>query len=107
MTRAGKHHITKIFHDSCNQQFPSDWRTKGGRSLSPCNGKSKGIGSGALLLALFLLLSSFTWRSYLSYASPQQIVQANGSLIYVLASNGLYSYNPNDQSVRTDRKSVV
>ena len=101
MTRAEKHHITKIFHYSCNQQFPSDWRTKGGRSLSPCNGKSKGIGSGILLLALFLLLSSFTWRSYLSYASPQQIVQANGSLIYVLASNGLYSYNPNDQSVRT------
>ena len=101
MTRAGKHHITKIFHDSSNQQFPSDWRTKGGRSLSLCNGKSKRIGSGILLLALFLLLSSFAWRSYLSYASPQQIVQANGSLIYVLASNGLYSYNPNDQSVRT------
>ena len=101
MTRAEKHHITKIFHYSCNLQFSSDWRTKGGRSLSPCNGKSKGIGSGALLLALFLLLSSFAWRSYLSYASPQQIVQANGSLIYVLASNGLYSYNPNDQSVRT------
>ena len=55
----------------------------------------------ALGVGLFLLLSSFTWRSYLSYSTPQQIVQADGALIYVLASNGLYTYNTKDQSVRT------
>ena len=55
----------------------------------------------ALGVGLFLLLSSFTWRSYLSYSTPQQIVQADGGLIYVLASNGLYAYNTKDQSVRT------
>lgn len=41
-----------------------------------------------------------TWRAYMSYYEPQQIVKS-GSQLYVRASNGLYSYNLNDQSITT------
>ena len=41
-----------------------------------------------------------TWRNYLSYFNIQQI-QAAGDDIFVMASNGLYQYNKNDQSIYT------
>lgn len=41
-----------------------------------------------------------SWRMYMSYYEPQQIVKAN-NLLFVRASNGLYSYNLNDQSITT------
>jgi len=41
-----------------------------------------------------------TWRNYLAYHDIQQI-QAAGDDIFVLASNGLYSYNQEDQSITT------
>lgn len=41
-----------------------------------------------------------TWKAYLSYYEPQQIVKG-GHRLYVRASNGLYSYNLNDQSITT------
>ena len=41
-----------------------------------------------------------TWRNYLAYYDVQQI-QAAGDDIFVLASNGLYQYNKNDQSIYT------
>ena len=41
-----------------------------------------------------------TWRAYMSYAEPQQIVKA-GNLLFVRASNDLYSYNLNDHSIIT------
>ena len=41
-----------------------------------------------------------TWRNYLAYHDIQQI-QAAGDNIFVLASNGLYLYNQEDQSITT------
>ena len=41
-----------------------------------------------------------SWHSYLSYYEPQQIVKGNNRL-YVRASNSLYNYNLNDQSITT------
>ena len=41
-----------------------------------------------------------TWRAYMSYYEPQQIVKA-GNQLFVRASNGLYSYNLNDHSITT------
>ena len=41
-----------------------------------------------------------TWRAYMSYAEPQQIVKA-GNNLYVRASNDLYLYNLTDHSITT------
>ena len=41
-----------------------------------------------------------TWRTYMAYSDIQQIVKGNQRL-YVRASNNLYSYNLNDQSITT------
>jgi len=41
-----------------------------------------------------------TWKAYLSYYEPQQIVKG-GDKLYVRASNGLYSYNLSDHSITT------
>ncbi|MGP1422584.1 MAG: type IX secretion system anionic LPS delivery protein PorZ [Prevotella fusca] len=60
-------------------------------------------------LSLFLLVSVVasavaggigTWKNYLSYSNIQWVEQG-GNKLYVLASNSLYSYNRNDQSIRT------
>ena len=42
-----------------------------------------------------------TWRAYMSYYEPQQIVKAGTSDLFVCASNGLYQYNLNDHSITT------
>lgn len=41
-----------------------------------------------------------TWKTYLAYADVTEIEQA-GNIIYVLASNDLYTYNSNDESIQT------
>lgn len=41
-----------------------------------------------------------TWRAYMAYYDVQQIVKG-GDRLYVRASNGLYSYNLQDQSIQT------
>lgn len=41
-----------------------------------------------------------TWRAYMAYSDIQQIVKAEDNL-FVLASNSLYQYNLNDQSITT------
>ena len=41
-----------------------------------------------------------TWRGYMSYYEPQQIVKA-GDDLFVRASNDLYQYNLNDLSITT------
>lgn len=41
-----------------------------------------------------------TWRAYMAYYEPQQIVKA-GNLLFVRASNDLYQYNLNDHSITT------
>ncbi len=42
-----------------------------------------------------------TWKAYMSYYEPQQIVKAGSHTLFVRASNGLYSYNLNDHSITT------
>src|SRR5574344_1562008 len=41
------------------------------------------------------------WKAYLSYSDVQDVEQGSGNIIYVLASNNIYSYNTADQSVQT------
>ena len=41
-----------------------------------------------------------TWKTYMAYQNIQQI-QAAGDEIFVMASNNLYAYNKQDQSIRT------
>ena len=41
-----------------------------------------------------------TWRNYLAYSDVQQIQEA-GNDLFVLASNDLYQYNKEDQSIYT------
>ena len=41
-----------------------------------------------------------TWRTYMAYAEPQQIVKA-GNTLFVRASNDLYQYNLTDHSITT------
>ncbi|MBF1587838.1 MAG: Por secretion system protein, partial [Prevotella sp.] len=41
------------------------------------------------------------WKNYLSYQQKQEIAQAHRNLLYVLASQGLYAYHPDDRSIRT------
>ena len=61
-----------------------------------------------LLVAAFILLAycnAFaggvgTWKNYLAY-SDVQWVEEGGNKLYVLASNSLYTYNKNDQSIKT------
>ena len=43
------------------------------------------------------------WKAYMAYSKVQEIEQA-GNLIFVQASNGLYVYNKNDQSIQTFSK---
>ena len=58
------------------------------------------------LIALFILQYSVlsaqvgTWRTYMSYYEPQQIVKA-GNDLFVRASNSLYQYNLEDHSITT------
>jgi len=59
-----------------------------------------------LALLLSFVMSHFswaqvgTWKNYLAYHDIQQI-QAAGNELFVLASNDLYQYNKNDQSIIT------
>ena len=60
----------------------------------------------SLQFTVFGVLSSVcqaqtgSWRAYLSYHEPQQIVKA-GQTLFVRASNDLYQYNLSDQSITT------
>lgn len=62
-----------------------------------------------VLVFIIILLSTVsmladgvgTWKNYLSYYEPTEIEKGSGNMLYVLASNGLYTYNTNDQSLQT------
>ena len=45
------------------------------------------------------------WKIYMSYDEPQQI-QETGNYLFVQASNSLYLYNKNDQSIQTFDKTT-
>lgn len=61
-----------------------------------------------LLVATFILLAYCnalaggvgTWKNYLAYSDVQWVEEGSNKL-YVLASNSLYTYNKNDQSIKT------
>ena len=42
-----------------------------------------------------------SWRAYMSYYEPQQIVKVSSNKLFVRASNDLYSYNMSDHSITT------
>ena len=46
-----------------------------------------------------------TWRAYMAYSEPQQIVKG-GNVLYVRASNSLYEYDLRDESIRTHDKTT-
>lgn len=54
---------------------------------------------GALLFGLHTQAIG-TWKAYMAYNDITD-VQQGGQMLYVLASNGLYTYNQNDQSIQT------
>ncbi|WOZ84253.1 Por secretion system protein [Segatella copri] len=65
-----------------------------------------------LILLSFLLLQVTSyraiaaigdWKAYMAYSEVQELEQA-GNLIFVQASNNLYVYNQNDQSIQTFSK---
>ena len=56
--------------------------------LAYCNALAGGVG---------------TWKNYLAYSDVQWVEEGSNKL-YVLASNSLYTYNKNDQSIRTYNK---
>ena len=65
----------------------------------------KGIRKVSIIAWLSVLCSSMTaqvgtWKAYMAYGEPQQIVKAQYTL-FVRASNDLYQYNLNDQSITT------
>lgn len=55
----------------------------------------------------FALSCSAQWKAYLSYYEPTEIEQANDGTLYVLASGGIYSYNPSDQQITIYDKTTV
>lgn len=55
----------------------------------------------------FLCGASAQWKAYLSYYEPKEVEKTNDGMIYVLASGGLFSYDPQDQEVRTYDKTTV
>ena len=57
------------------------------------------------LIALNTMAQIGTWRNYPAYRDVQQICEAEHHL-FVLASNGLYQYNLNDQSITTYDKTT-
>lgn len=58
----------------------------------------------ALLLQVVQLQAAIgDWKAYMAYHDIQEIEQA-GNLVFVQASNNLYVYNQNDQSIQTFSK---
>lgn len=47
-----------------------------------------------------LMAQTGSWHTYMAYYEPQQIMKLDNQL-FVRASNGLYSYNLNDESITT------
>ena len=52
------------------------------------------------------LAASAQWKAYLSYYEPTEIEKAGDGTLYVLASGGIYSYNPSDQQIITYDKTT-
>lgn len=55
----------------------------------------------ALFVAALCQAQVGTWKAFMAYYEPQQIVKAGDSHLFVRASNSLYQYNLNDKSITT------
>ena len=55
----------------------------------------------ALCIAALCQAQVGTWKAHMSYYEPQQIIKAGDHQLFVRASNSLYLYNLNDQSITT------
>ena len=53
----------------------------------------------ALFVAALCQAQVGTWKAFMAYYEPQQIVKAGDSHLFVRASNSLYQYNLNDKSI--------
>lgn len=60
-----------------------------------------------IALMAFAMETHAQWKAYLSYYEPTEIEQTPDGMLYVLASGGLFSYNPQDQEVQTYDKTTV
>lgn len=60
-----------------------------------------------IALMAFAMETHAQWKAYLSYYEPKEIEQTPDGMLYVLASGGLFSYNPQDQDVQTYDKTTV
>ena len=59
---------------------------------------------GCMMMAATCMAAAIgEWKAYMAYHDIQDLEQA-GNVIYVLASDNLYAYNTNDQSVQTYSK---
>ena len=56
-------------------------------------------------IALNITAAIGDWKIYMAYSEPQQI-QETGNYLFVQASNSLYLYNKNDQSIQTFDKTT-
>lgn len=61
----------------------------------------KAILFAALCIATLCQAQVGSWKAFMSYYQLQQIVQAGDHHLFVRASNSLYLYNLNDQSITT------
>lgn len=61
----------------------------------------------AALLITALSHADGLWKAYPAYSNVTEVEEAGGNLLYILASNGLYSYNRSDQSLQTYDKTTV
>ncbi len=58
------------------------------------------IGAMLCLVPVFSIAQTGSWHAYMAYYDVQQIVKG-GDRLYIRASNDLYSYNLNDQTITT------
>ncbi|MGI6243720.1 MAG: Por secretion system protein [Prevotella sp.] len=85
----------KIFHRTANTHFPKEITV---------------FFYFIVLLGLYaspLFSQTGQWKAYLSYYNPTEIEEAGSNMLYVLASNALYSYNKTDKSLQTYDKTTV
>lgn len=60
-----------------------------------------------IICCLWALCANAQWKAYLSYYEPTEIEQSSDGTLYVLASGGIYSYNPSDGQLITYDKTTA
>ena len=57
--------------------------------------------AACLVAPLISMAQIGTWKAFMSYYEPQQIVKAGAEDLFVKASNSIYQYNLTDHSITT------